>query len=121
MKTRIYIASLIVLAITACEKPLDQKMVKYFVTDSDAGFTVTYTNSEGVKQNPMWVDAASQDQEWEMSFMAEPGQVVYLSVLDTVPESFTRVMIYIDGKVYKQGVRDEDPTKPVVVSGTVPY
>lgn len=121
MKKILAFVSLVALMITACEKPLDQKMVKYFVTDSDAGFTVTYTNDEGVKQQPVRVNTASQDEEWEMSFMTDPGTVVYLSVLDTVPESFTRVMIYIDGKVYKQGVRNEDPTKPVVVSGTVPY
>ncbi|HRY99406.1 MAG TPA: hypothetical protein P5550_10165 [Bacteroidales bacterium] len=116
-------ASLILLLalMGACEKPLDMKMVKYFITDSDAGFTVTYTNEKGEKQAPLPVVTASQDEEWEMEFMAEAGTIVYLSVLDTVPESFTRVMIYVDGKVYKQGVRNEDPTKPVVVSGTIPY
>lgn len=108
------------LAFISCEKEKDKKSVRYLVTESISGFTVTYTDENGEKQAPMSVVTGSEEDEWTMSFMADQGQVVYLAVEDTMANSFTKVQIYVNGKVYKQAVRDEkSPT--VVVSGVVPY
>lgn len=117
---KIIILAIISVFLYSCEKEKDMKRVKYLVTDSVSGFTVTYTNEDGEKQAPMSVAVGSEEDEWTMSFMAEQGQVVYLSVEDTVTNSFTRLQIYVDGKVYKQGVKD-DKSPNVVVSGVVPF
>lgn len=104
----------------ACEKGSDQKEVTYLVTDSEAGYTLTFTDETGTKVKRDVV-VASQDDEWRYSFPADPGSIVYLSAVDTTINSFVKLIIYVDGKVYKQGMRSEDATKPVTVSGVVPY
>lgn len=120
MKKLIIISALAFLFF-ACEKEADPKQVKYLITDSVSGFTVTYTDESGKKQAPVFVPAQSEEDIWTMKFSAEPGHILYLSVQDTVPDSYTRIQIYVDGKIYKQAIRDNDPTKPVVVSGVVPF
>jgi hypothetical protein len=120
MKKLIIISALAFLFF-ACEKEADPRQVKYLITDSVSGFSVTYTDESGEKQAPTFIPAQSEEDIWTMRFTAEPGQILYLSVLDTVPESFTRIQIYVDGKIYKQAIRDNDPTKPAVVSGVVPF
>lgn len=111
----------------SCEKDEDMKSVKYLVSNSESGFTVIFTDENGEKQPAQAVPAASTDDEWVMTFSAEPGNVVYLAVTDTVRTSFVQVKIFVDGKVYKQGSRAKDPSIgeqnliPVVVSGVVPF
>ena len=105
----------------SCEKDVEQKKVMYLVTDSVQGFSVSFTGPDGAKQPAQNVAMASEEDEWTYTFMTDPGSVVYLSVTDTLPDSFVKVMIFIDGKVYKQASRDDIPEKPVTVSGTVPF
>jgi hypothetical protein len=92
----------------------------YLVTKSQAGFNVTYLNEDGSKKSEKVVFNSKED-EWKYSFDAQKGDIVWISVLDTVPESYVRVVIYVNGKVYKQANRDTIRTKPLIVSGVVPF
>ncbi|MBP7849281.1 MAG: hypothetical protein KA053_03295 [Lentimicrobiaceae bacterium] len=120
MKNIVFPFLMMMALFAACEKGVDQKEVVYLVTDSDAGYSLTYVDEEGTKKK-INVVTASKDDEWRYSFMGEPGSIVYISAVDTTQDSFVKLIIYVNGKVYKQGMRTEDVTKPVTVSGTIPF
>jgi hypothetical protein len=44
----------------ACEKGVDQKEVVYLVTDSDAGYSLTYVDEEGTKKKTNIVTASKE-------------------------------------------------------------
>ena len=119
----ILIITLLVFVLVSCEKDNTEKKVEYLVTNSQAypsRIGVYYQNDSAVlvKKNIKLKSALDQ---WTYSFMAERGDLIYVSALDTVPLSFVNVRILVDGKVYKQDSKGNDNTKPVTVSGTVPY
>ena len=104
----------------SCENERDTVKIKYLVTNSNNGFTVSYKGENGtiVKKN---IETESKEDKWTVDFPAKQGDIVYLSVLDTEANSFVKAMIIIDGKVYKQSTRTNDTTMPIVVSGTIPF
>jgi methylthioribose-1-phosphate isomerase len=108
------------LFLSSCEKDRDQHEITYFVTKSVSGFDATYLLGEDnfIEEN---VVVNSEAEIWTVSHFAKPGDIVYVSVLDTTASSFVNVRVMIDGKFYKEKTRDDVTTKPVTVSGTVPY
>ncbi len=110
----------VLLAFASCEKYDYEHSVQYLVTKSVNGFEVNYLNEDGnvIKEN---IFANSEDDQWTYSFAGERGDVVYLSVKDTTASSFVNVRVLVDGKVYKQASRNDDPDVYVTVSGTIPY
>lgn len=108
------------LPLAACEKADTHKVV-YMVTNSDAGFTARYSLGDATVQNTIWTTHSKNDKTVVSSWLAESGDIVYISVLDTLPDSYVQVYIYVDGKVYKQASRTNNTTMPVTVSGVVPY
>lgn len=117
---RIIILATILLAFISCEKTSYQEQVMYLVTKSQAGFNVVYLNEDGTKITEKVVFSSKED-EWTYKHNAQKGDIVWISVLDTMPDSFVRVVIYVNGKVYKQANRDTIRTKPLIVSGVVPF
>ena len=107
------------LALTACEKRED-KMVKYLATGATADFTLSYRDKAGTLQSHT-VSAQSTQDKWNYSFMSEQGQIVYLSGKYADIQSSLTLIIYVDGKVYKQGSSIGDTLKYLTVSGVVPY
>lgn len=111
--------AIITIVLSACEKRED-KMVRYTATDATSEFSIQYRDESGKPRNEQ-VQAESALDKWEYSFMSEQGEIVYLSGKYEDPESALKLIIYIDGKVYKQGSSVGDTVKYLTVSGTVPY
>jgi len=124
MKKSIYILSLLsfiaLIFFSSCERDRYEKKITYFVTRSTDGFEATYLLGQDnfIKES---IVVNSQEEVWKIDHYANPGDIVYISVMDTVPNSFVNVRIMIDGKFFKEKSRDDITTKPVTVSGTVPY
>jgi hypothetical protein len=117
IKLGLFIALLVIL-LSSCAK--EEHMVLYRITDAVSGFDVNYRDAGGVlvKEN---VDTQSGEDTWTYSFMAEEGDIVFVSAIYKDPESAIKVEVLIDQKVYKQGSSIGDTVKYVTVSGTVPY
>jgi hypothetical protein len=113
------IAAFIMLA-SGCEKSNSRK-VSYFVTNSQAGFTVSYLDENGDIQSTYITTQSANDKKVLTTYMADAGDIVYVSVKDTATSSFVKVRIFIDDKIYKEASRTNDKTMPVTVSGTIPY
>ena len=113
------IAALIMLSM-GCEKS-DTRKVSYFVTNSQAGFNVSYLDENGTIQSAFISTASANDKKVITTYMANEGDIVYISVKDTMTSSFVKVRIFIDDKIYKEASRTNDKTMPVTVSGTIPY
>jgi hypothetical protein len=103
----------------ACEKS-GQIPVKYIATEAIADYEISYRNQNGdlIKET---VAAQSAQDKWEFGFMAEKGEIVYVSGKYDDINSSLRLIIWVDGKVYKQGFSAADTLKYLTVSGVVPY
>lgn len=119
MKKSIFLIAILALLFASCEKR-ENKQVKYVATDANSAFTIQYRDAGGDLQNETVAAESAQD-KWQKSFVAEQGEIVYLSGKYTDPESSLKLIIYVDGKVYKQGSSVGDTVKYLTVSGTVPY
>lgn len=95
-------------------------MVKYTATDATSDFSIQYRDASGQLHSEQ-VQAESSLDKWEYSFMSGQGDIVYLSGKYEDPESALKLMISIDGKVYKQSSSVGDTLKYLIVSGSVPY
>jgi hypothetical protein len=113
------IAALVIL-VSACEKSNSRK-VSYFVTNSQAGFNVSYLDENGAIQSEYITTQSANDKKVLTTYMADAGDIVYISVKDTATTSYVKVKIFIDDKIYKEASRTNDKTMPVTVSGTIPY
>ena len=119
MKGILFLITITTIIISSCEKRED-KMIRYTATDATSEFSIQYRDESGELVNEQ-VPAESALDKWEYRFMSEQGEIVYLSGKYEDPESALKLIIYIDGKVYKQGSSVGDTVKYLTVSGTVPY
>jgi len=103
----------------SCSKSAEKK-VSYVITKSISGFDVSYRTSEGdlIKET---VETASSQDRWKYDFIAEEGDIVFVSANYKDISSAITVQILINGKVYKQGSSVQDTVRYVTVSGTIPY
>lgn len=118
MKRILYIIPL-VFVLLSCEKAKENK-VTYIVTKSVSGFNVNYKNADGelIKES---VITDSAEDRWKYEYIAEEGDIVFVSAIYKDISSSIMVQVLINGKVYKQGSSIQDTVKYVTVSGTVPY
>jgi len=109
---------LIMMLAVSCRK--EEHSVLYRVTEADSGFDLNYRDASGklVKTN---IETQSSEDEWTYGFMAEEGDIVFVSARYKDPESAIKVQVLIDQKIYKEGSSNGDTVKYVTVSGTVPY
>jgi hypothetical protein len=105
----------------SCEKQTDNVKVTYRIINFQDGFTVFYKHSSDTLTKQIVEGAYTTATPWTFSFIAEPGDIVYVSMTDTVINSFSRVQILIDGKIYKEKSRTNDRFMPVVNSGIIPF
>jgi len=117
---KILIIGLFPFLLIACEQERESVTVKYFVTNSNSGFKVKYQSQDGEIVIKDIITQSKQD-KWVVSFKAQEGDIVYLSVHDTEAASFPKAMIIVNNKIFKQASRTNDTIMPVVVSGTIPY
>jgi hypothetical protein len=118
-KTRIIYVLTFLLLLISCQKT-NEKQINYIVTKSISGFDVNYRTADGtlIKEK---VETTSAEDRWTYSFVAEEGDIVFLSTIYKDISSAINVQILIDGKVYKQGSSKYDTVNYVTVSGTVPF
>lgn len=112
---------LFTISFVACEKQIDQVKVTYRVIDFQDGFNVYYKTQSDTLLNLRVNGPYTLATPWMYSFMSEPGEIVYISVRDTVENSFSRVQVLVNGKIYKEKSRTSDRFMPVTVSGVIPF
>ncbi len=109
------------LSFLACEKQIDNVKVTYRVIDFQDGFNVYYKTQSDTLLNLRVDGPYTLANPWIVSFSSEPGEIIYVSVRDTVENSFSRVQVLVDGKIYKEKIRTNDRFMPVTVSGIIPF
>jgi len=119
MKRLIYLF-LISMLIASCEKDREVVPVKYQISNAFSPVNIKYRNTDGVVSSET-IDFESSEDVWQYSFENKRGEIVYLSAKYSDSTSSVKLMIIIDGKVYKQGSSINEPEKYVTVSGTIPY
>ncbi|NCA86396.1 MAG: hypothetical protein EOM83_12610 [Clostridia bacterium] len=110
---------LIIVALGGCHKR-DDKKVTYLVTSDATEVALQYRDRTGLLQKIVLQPAGGQE-EWRYSFVAEQGDIVYLSGKYEEGLATLKLMITVDGKVYKQAQSTGDTIRYVTVSGVVPY
>ena len=110
---------LIIVVLGGCHKR-DDKKVSYLVTSDATEIALQYRDVTGLLQKTTLHPAGGQD-EWRHSFVAEQGDIVYLSGKYEERPATLKLMITVDGKIYKQAQSTGDTIRYVTVSGVVPY
>ncbi len=115
----IVIVALLLLITAACNDTT-QKKVTYKGYGAISDYTVQYRNDqqELVK---VTVSPESASDVWKYEFMADLGEIVYVSGNYKDINSALSLQVLIDGKVYKMGSSQADTIKFLTVSGVVPY
>ncbi len=119
MKRLIYLF-IVLLAIYSCENDREKVMVNYQISNSYSPVDVKYKNADGNVIGETIIFESAED-NWQYSFEKERGEIVYLSARYSDSTSSVKLMIIIDGKVYKQGSSINEPEKYITISGTIPY
>lgn len=112
-------AILIIFTLFSCQKNNEVK-VTYQASGAVSEFSLNYTNAEGNLVNVVVTPQSALD-SWNYSFVGEQGDIVYVSGKYSDPYSGLKLMIKVNGKVYKQASNEGDTLKYLTVSGVVPY
>lgn len=120
MIKKLILLLIVISGVIGCELKDQDVKVTYIVTDSDSGFDVYYQNSD---QELIFekVETNSEEDEWNYTFVAERGDIVFMSVIYYDVNSKVRAMIKLDEKIYKEGISRYDTVSFLVISGTIPY
>lgn len=119
MKKLIYSILVAGLMLAGCEKR-DEKQVKYVATGAVSEFTIKYRDKDGIVKTEIF-EAQSTLDKWVYSFVEEQGEIVYVSGFYKDISSSLKIMILVDGKVYKQASSLGDTINYLTVSGVIPY
>ena len=103
----------------SCTKD-QQVKVTYESTAAISVYNLYYRDSDGTLQQTTVEPQSAQD-KWTYSFAGEQGDIVYFSGNYKDPNSALKMLIKIDGKIYKQGSNDGDTIRFLTVSGVVPF
>jgi len=117
----IVLASLLSLMMFSCEKQIDEVKVTYRIINFEDGFQVYYKHLTDTLNTEYIPGTYTLATPWTYSFMAEPGDIVYVSMKDTIIDSFSRVQVLLNGKIFKEKIRTTDRFMPVTVSGVIPF
>jgi hypothetical protein len=117
--TFVVILASILFTITACNDT-SQKKVTYKSSGAISDYTLQYRNDqqELVK---ITIQPESAADSWKYEYMADEGDIVYVSGIYKDINSALLIQVLVDGKVYKQGSNKADTIKYLTVSGIVPY
>ena len=119
IKKGIFILSVVsLLMLFSCEKQEDVA-VKYIATNAVSEFHLSYRLPSG-ELKAETITASSMQDKWSYSFTAQQDDIVYLSGNYKDINSGLKLLILMDGKVYKQASTVGDTINFVIVSGTVP-
>jgi len=119
MKNSIFFFLIISLITLSCQKT-NQVKVNYIVTDAVSAYNLHYLNAQQELIYETIYPESAQDQ-WGYEYMADEGDIVYISGNYKDINSALKIMILLNGKVYKQASNEGDTLEYLTVSGTVPY
>lgn len=119
MKKYILLFVFLTFLLTACNKTY-QKKVTYIATNASSAYNLQYLDDQNTLINTT-VEPNSAVETWKYDFMADEGEIVYVSGNYKDINSALKIQVLVDGKVYKQGATQGDTLKYLVVSGVVPY
>jgi negative regulator of replication initiation len=94
-------------------------LVTYRVMDYQDGFTIQYRTFSDTLHKEIVQGAYSLNKPWQFSFRTSDNEVVYAVMTDTIMNSFSKVQILLNGKLYKEKARGANRFMPVVVSGVI--
>lgn len=112
---------LLTILFVACEKQSDKVKITYRILNFENGFTVYYKFDSDTLYKEVVDGSYTLATPWKKEFYAEPGEIVYVSMSDTTLDSYSRVQILVNGKIYKEKARTSDRFMPVVTSGIIPF
>ena len=118
MKMLLYLLGLL-LVITSCND-ISQKKVDYLASGSVSAYNLQHINANGELISTEVFPESAQD-TWKYSYMADKGEIVFFSGNYKDINSSLKLMILVDGKVYKQVSSKSDTLSILTVSGTIPY
>ena len=98
----------------------DGVKVEYEATGAVSEYSLRYLDNSGTLQDTLVHPQSNQD-KWTFRYMAEQGDIVYISGIYKDPGSGLKLMIKLDGKIYKQAANEGDTLKYLIVSGVIPY
>ena len=104
---------------SSCSKTATKK-VTYIATGAISEYSLQYVD-ENNELTKIAVTAQSAQDRWNYNYITDDGEIVYLSGNYKDINSALKIMILIDGKIYKQASNEGDTLKFITVSGTIPY
>ena len=107
----------ITLLLAACTKK-NQVRVTYETTGAISQYELSYLENGDMKE--IVVTQQSKLDLWRYNFTSEMGEIVYISGKYSDPNSGLKMMIKVDGKVYKQASNEGDTLKYLIVLSTLP-
>lgn len=119
MKNSLILFAIISTVFVSCNKTAPVP-ITYHASGAISTFTVKYTDANGNLQTTQFNPQSAQD-VWQFSFNGEQGDIVYVSGKYTDAYSALKLMIKINGKVYKQASNEGDTLHYLTVSGVIPY
>ncbi len=115
----IFIITTLFILFTSCSNT-DRKKITYVTTGAISAYNLQYINDKNELISTEMLPQSAQDQ-WVYNYIADEGEIVYVSGIYKDINSSLNIMILIDGKVYKQASNKADTLFYLTVSGTVPY
>lgn len=97
-----------------------QVKITYEVTGSISVYNLYYQDGDGTLQQ-IAIEPQSAQDKWTYNFTGEQGDIVYLSGNYKDPNSALKMLIKVDGKIYKQNANEGDTIRFLTVSGVVPF
>ena len=119
MKKNIFIIIIFAVFLLGCNKETPVAVV-YQASGAISSVTLNYTGADGNLQT-VTINPQSAQDVWKTSFNAEQGDIVYLSGKYSDANSALKLLIKVDGKVYKQASNEGDTLKYLTISGVIPY
>ncbi len=102
----------------SCSKNSEVK-VEYLATSAISEYSLYFLNETGTVEM-VAITPQSAGDKWNYSFIADKGDMVYLSGRYADVNSALTLIIKVGGKVYKQGYSQADTVKFLTISGVVP-
>ena len=115
--SNIILATIIIFS-WSCTKN-NQVKVTYEATRAISEYNLQYLDNGSMLETT--VQPQSAQDKWKFSYTGDEGDIVYVSGRYGDPNSALKIMIKVDGKIYKQASNVGDTLRFLTVSGVVPF
>lgn len=119
MKNIIFGIVILSIVLVSCNKH-NQVKISYEATASISEYSLYYKDADGNLAETVVTPQSAQD-KWVHTHLGVEGDIVYISGIYSDINSGLKMVIKLDGKIYKQASNVGDTLKYLTVSGVVPY